>query len=173
MESRVSPRIVVLGVGNILLGDEGAGVHAVRELERSYTFPPNVDLVDGGTAGLDLLSFVEEAEYLIVIDCVQADSEPGTIFRFVPDDIPPEFSYQSSLHQISLMEVLSLAEFMGKRPETLIVGIQPENVEEHSLELTPAIQRGIPEIIELVLGELHKLGIVARPIRQTGKSPIP
>lgn len=161
MGAKTSPRIVVLGIGNILLADEGVGVHVIRELERSYAFPPNVELIDGGTAGLDLLSIVEEADHLLVIDCVQTDCNAGSIFRFVPEDIPHEISYETSLHQIGLIEVLSLAEATSKRPQTVIIGIQPEEIGKYDLELTPIIQRRIPEIIKLVLRELHKLGIVA------------
>ncbi len=161
------PRILVLGVGNILLGDEGVGVHVVRELERSYAFPPNVELVDGGTAGLDLLPIIERADHLLVIDCVQTGCGPGSLFRFTPEDIPNQISHNTSAHHIGLIEALSLAQVTGKRPQTVIIGIQPEEIGKYNLELTPTIQRRMPEVVKLVLSELHKLGIVTSSIRET------
>ena len=97
---------------------------------------------------------------------MQTNSEPGAIFRFVPEDIPHQISYKSSLHQVGLIEVLSLTEFAGKRPQTVIIGVPPEELRECDLELTPTIQMKIPEVIEVVSSELRRLGIVVSPIRE-------
>lgn len=149
-----APRLLVLGVGNILLKDEGVGVHAVRELmKREY--PPEVSIVDGGTAGLDLLYLIEEASRLIIVDATNGDAEPGTIFRFSPeelDDFIPSIS--NSLHQIGLLEVLHIGRAMGILPPTTVFGVQPAVV-DWGMELTPELSARLPRLVSLIEEEVN------------------
>ena len=96
----IGKKIMVLGVGNILLRDEGAGVRVVEWLDARYSFPENVELVDGATAGLDLLPIMEGVDHVIIVDTVKTDEPPGSIFRFTPQDINKKVPYKTSLHQI-------------------------------------------------------------------------
>ncbi len=157
-------KIMVLGVGNILLKDEGAGVRAVERLTASYTFPPNVELLDGGTAGLDLLYVVEGVDHLIIVDTVKTKEPPGSIFRFTPADINIKVPYKTSLHQIGMVEVFAIAEALGKKiGSVVIIGVQPEDMTSIGLELTPTIDAKMPEVMALVLKELEAIGVTAIP----------
>ncbi|HIE13123.1 MAG TPA: hydrogenase maturation protease [Desulfotomaculum sp.] len=149
-----APRLLILGVGNVLLKDEGVGVHAVRELKKR-NYPPEVSIVDGGTAGLDLLYLVEDASRLIIIDATNGDAEPGAIFRFSPeelDDYVPSVS--SSLHQIGLLEVLHLGRAMGVLPPTVIFGVQPAVI-DWGMELSQEVSRRLPQLVSLVEEEVN------------------
>ena len=159
-------KVMVLGVGNILLRDEGVGVRVVERLKETYSFPDNVELMDGATAGLDLLPFMEGAAHVIIVDTVKTSEPPGSIFRFTPDEIDKKVPYKTSLHQIGMVEVFTIAEALGKKMEAVIIGIQPENMEDWGLEMTPTIEAKIPELMELVIKELDALGITAIPIER-------
>lgn len=159
MGLEVEKKVVILGVGNLLLHDEGVGIHVIQELIARYTFGKQVQLIDGGTLGIDLLPFIQEADHLIIIDAVDAGSRPGSIFRFTPCGLAPDTLPKLSLHQASLFEVLRLAEVLGYCPETVVIGIQPQEIAPWGLELTPVVQQKIPEIIKLVLDELDQLEV--------------
>lgn len=147
-------KILVLGVGNILLKDEGVGVHSLKELE-SYNLPSNVRLHDGWVAGIDLLEVIQEADKLIVIDAVDAQAEPGAIFRFAPHQVEAMVKgHKTSLHQIDLFETLKIAKFLDKCPETVIIGIQPKLI-DWGLELTPEIRAVLPRVAEIVCQEIE------------------
>ena len=159
-------KVMVLGVGNILLKDEGVGPKTIDRLRAEYSFPENVELVDGGTAGLDLLPVVEVFDLIIIVDTVKAGAEPGAIFRFTPDDIEVKVPYKTSLHQIGMVEVFAIAEALGKKMKGIIIGIQPEDMSAWGLDLTPTIEAKIPELMGLVLKELDALGIKPAPIQK-------
>lgn len=152
-------RIVILGIGNILLKDEGVGVRVIERLGKDYRFPPIVALVDGGTLGLKLLGTIAGADYLIVVDAVKNGRHPGTLYRFEPTDIPTRVQYKDSFHQVDLLEVLTLSQYIGNRPETVIIGVEPEDISPWGMELTPTVQKKVPELMHLVLKELDRLRI--------------
>ena len=147
---------MVMGVGNVLLSDEGLGVHFINSLTKE-SLPENVELLEGGTAGLELIHPIQDVDFLIIVDAVNAEDEPGAIFRFEPDDLrilPPQF--QVSFHQVGILEVWAMANVLGKAPNTLIFGIQPKSL-EMGLELTPEVQVVLPKVKELVLQEIHNI----------------
>lgn len=149
-------KVVVLGVGNVLLTDEGVGVKAIKELEK-MGFPEGVEFIDGGTAGYGLIPMIEGAAKLIVVDAVDADAEPGTIYRFTPEDVAPERQspeVRFSLHDVGLIEALQLAKFAGNDCETVIFGIQPKSL-DWGLELTPEVEAKLPRLLELVAEEIR------------------
>jgi hydrogenase maturation protease len=154
-------RITILGVGNVLLTDDGVGVRVIGELERKYSFPSNVRLYDGGTGGMSLLSIIEEADHLIVVDSVLVGEPPGTIVTFDFEQLPSGLTRKLSSHEIDVIEVLNIAEALGKRPPTVIVGIQPKDVTSYGTKLL--IEEQIPELVQAVLGELRNVGIEATP----------
>ena len=152
------PKIVILGVGNILLSDEGVGVHVANELMK-MELPPEVSVVEGGTDGFRLLNVITEADLLIVIDAIKGGADPGSIYRFDIDDIRNcPSGFKTSVHQIGILEVIDLSELIGKKPHTTIIGIEPKSL-EMGMELTPEIRSKIPRIIELILEELKKVNI--------------
>lgn len=160
-------RIMVLGVGNILLKDEGVGVRVIERLRENYSFPENVELYDGATAGLDLLPVMEGVDNLIVVDTVKTTEEPGAIFRFTLEDINVKVPYKTSLHQIGMIEVFAIAEALDKKiGPTVIIGIQPEDMTPWGLELTPTIEAKVPELMSMVLKELEAIGIKATPLEK-------
>jgi hydrogenase maturation protease len=152
--------IVVLGIGNLLRRDEGVGVRVIEALRERYAFPPNVALVDGGTAAIGVLSLVEGADHLIVVDAVQAGDKPGSVFVFAPDEVPEPETPHLSLHEMGLLEVLTVLEAAsGKRPETVIIGIEPQDVSPWEPQLTSTVQATVLKVMELVLDELGRLGV--------------
>jgi hydrogenase maturation protease len=141
-------RRVVLGLGNLLNRDEGLGVHALRALEQRLGADPGVELVDGGVLGLNLLPLVEACSHLFVLDAVDAGRRPGTVVELARDEIPLLGGVKLSEHQVTFQEVLGLAMFRGRLPETLhLVGAQPADI-AIGLELSPEIARAIPQIVE-------------------------
>ena len=150
---------LVLGVGNSILKDEGFGVHVVTQLEErreELGIPPEVDIIDGATLGLDLLYYIEGREKVIMIDIVNAGEKPGTIFRFNSDDIKTKVTVNKvSMHQVTLFDVLTMAQVSGRMPnEAIIIGVQPGEI-DWGLELSPEVEAQVPRVIELVLKEIN------------------
>lgn len=153
------PKILILGIGNILLKDEGVGVRVVERLKRDYKFPSNVELVDGGTGGLGLIDLLDGREHLIIVDAIQGNDEPGSVYRFKFEDMPSSISKKFSPHQIGILETLILIKMLGKIPDTTIIAIQPKDCSNWGIELTPEIEGKIPNIVNLVINELRNLGV--------------
>jgi hydrogenase maturation protease len=146
--------IVVLGVGNLLLSDEGVGVHVVHQLMK-MALPPGVAVIEGGVYGLALVDVVAKAHRLIVIDAVRGGGAPGTVYRFGPEELSlRRDGYKMSVHEIGILEVIRLAGLVGQAPQTTIIGVEPRSL-EMGMELSPELQAKVPRIIELVVGELE------------------
>ncbi len=152
-------RITVLGLGNILLADEGFGVKVVLKMQRNYRFPENVSLVDGNVLGLNLLGTVSEADRLIVVDAIKNRGEPGTVYRLEGDEIPQRIRAKNSLHQVDFLETLTLCQALGNVPETVIIGVEPKDIQSVQDKLTPEIKAQMEPVIDLVLAELNRLGV--------------
>lgn len=150
-------RILVLGIGNILWADEGFGVRAVERLAEDWSFPPNVTLMDGGTQGLYLLPHLETADALIVIDAIDYGLPPGTRREFRDGDVPAFLGAKKmSLHQTGFQEVLASAMLLDRCPERLIlVGVQPENLEDYGGGLTGTVAAQVDPVLDTVRGILR------------------
>ncbi|MBD3165100.1 hydrogenase maturation protease [bacterium] len=147
--------VLVLGVGNIIQTDDGVGVYAVERL-REYALAPEVELVDGGIAGIDLLSIIDGRSRMIVIDAVDAGLEPGTLLRFTPEDMADNLVPAQSLHQVGLLETLQMAALLGRAPEhTVIFGVQPGEV-DWGLSLTKEIEGKLDLLLEHVIEEIGR-----------------
>jgi hydrogenase maturation protease len=145
--------ILILGIGNILLKDEGVGVHVVRKL-KEFHLPDSVEIIDGGTAGLDLIDLIVNRKKVIVIDTVKAGDKPGTIYRLTEKNLNIKPKAIMSFHEIDFLHALYLSEVMGEKPEeTIVIGVEPKDISD-DLELSPEIQERIPRIIEIVMKEL-------------------
>ncbi len=153
------PQIMVLGVGCKLLTDEGFGVHVVEKLTADYDFPDNVSVIDGGVLGVNLLGVISEADHLIVVDVIRNGGEPGTLYRLAGQEIPARIRAKNSLHQIDFLEALTLCQALDKVPETVIIGVEPEDITTYSVELTPTIAAKTDAMIDMVFKELQRFGI--------------
>ena len=151
--------IMVLGIGCILFSDEGFGVRVVEKMEKQYEFPKNVLLVDGGVLGINLLGVISKPRHLIVVDAIHNKGEPGDLYRLEGDAIPERIRAKNSLHQIDFLEALTLCQALYHVPETVIIGVEPQDIETTSLDLTPPIQAKVEPAIEMVLAELERLGV--------------
>lgn len=167
-----APRILVLGIGNLLWADEGFGVRAAEELAATYEFPDHVTILDGGTQGLYLLPYLEDTEVLIVFDAVDYGLEPGTM-KIVRGPEVPAFmgAKKMSLHQTGFQDVIATAMLMGYCPaELLLIGIQPVELEDYGGGLRPAIAEAIGPAIAVALDELRRFGIEPVPRAAPGGS---
>lgn len=150
------PTITILGLGNILMTDEGVGVHTVNEFEKRYTIPEYVEIIDGGAAGLDLIPFIEGREKVLMVDAVNFDQEPGYIDTLENEAIPVKLATKASMHHLGLMDVLSIVKLSGNYPkEICIIGIQPKSL-ELGLDMTPEICDKQEALIKRVADKLNE-----------------
>ncbi|MCI0468569.1 MAG: HyaD/HybD family hydrogenase maturation endopeptidase [Nitrospirae bacterium] len=152
-------RAVILGIGNILLKDEGVGVHAVRAIDREFSLPDNVEIVDGGTMGLDLLPFIENRDMVLIVDAADFKKKAGTIKTIEGPDIPAFLSTKFSVHQIGLPDMIFAAGLMGIRPRQMcLVGIQPKEIDA-GLELSEELGERFGELLDTICARLKKWGV--------------
>ena len=154
---------IVIGVGSPLMGDDGTGLVALEALRAGWDFEPALELLDGGTWGMNLLPFIESASRVLLLDAIQARREPGEVVRLEGDEIPRFFATKLSPHQIDLKEVLALAELRGTLPEQLVVlGLEPAVI-EMSATLSDPVDAAMPELLSNVLEQLESWGYRALP----------
>ena len=166
MEQR--KEIGILGVGNILLRDEGFGIHVVWHLQRNYLFPETVEIMDGGTAGIMLGPFFEGVKRAVVIDAVSLKDEPGTIHIFSQKDLRAG-KIQTSLspHQVGIVEIIELCRLRDLAPDQFeLIGVVPKDLSPGT-DLSPALRTALGEVTQMVINTLSQSGLAARPIRET------
>lgn len=152
-------KISVLGIGNLLLGDEGVGVHAVKALRDGYVFTEDVRFIDGGTMGLDLLPYIEGTDRLLIIDAVDFDAQPGTVRVIEGKALPVFLDTKFSVHQIGLPDLLFAAALKGiTPPELCLVGIQPDKL-EIGLQLSVKVRPNFQVLIDTALEKLSGWGV--------------
>lgn len=156
------PRILVLGVGNILFADEGVGVRTVQKMQDEYEFSENITLLDGGTLGTKLMDAIVGSDRLFVIDAVLGNGQPGNIYRLTGDDLRKSLSFKNSLHQTDLVDTLIYCDLIGNCPETVVVGIEPLDYNTMTVELSKEIEVRLPDIISVVQKEIEQLGAWCR-----------
>jgi len=148
-------KAVILGVGNVLLTDEGVGIHAVRRLEQ-MELPEGVTVFDGGTEGFGLMDVIADLDRLVVIDCVRGGEPPGTIYCFDVGELGvPIDKFQTSIHQVGILEILHLVELVGKRPHTTIVGVEPASL-EMNMELSDVVEAKLDAVTRLALEKVQE-----------------
>ncbi|RLI85321.1 MAG: hydrogenase maturation protease [Archaeoglobales archaeon] len=141
-------KIVVVGIGNLLLGDEGFGIRVVEEL-RKLKLPENVEVHDGGTLGLQILNFLDNADFAIIVDVVKAKGKPGQLFVFEINDAKSK--PMLSMHDLDLVKAVEIGKFAYNLPKKIVVvGVEPEKIEE-SLELSEGVRKAIPKAVSKVL----------------------
>jgi hydrogenase maturation protease len=147
-----TPKIVVVGVGNLLLKDEGIGIHAVKRLQE-IDLPPDIKLIDGGTSP-DIIAYTRVGDKLIIVDAARAGGEPGDIYRFQPEDLATEKGELTSAHELGVVENLRLMSLSGNEPqETVIIGVEPKEI-DFGTELSPELERRLPEVVQVALREI-------------------
>ncbi|MBD3787689.1 MAG: HyaD/HybD family hydrogenase maturation endopeptidase [Sphingomonadales bacterium] len=160
-------RVLILGIGNVLWADEGFGVRCVEEMAETCALPDGVSLLDGGTQGLYLLPFLEEADALIVFDAIDFGYAPGTLKVLRDEDVPAFMGAKKmSLHQTGFQDVIATAQFLGRCPERLtLIGCQPVELEDYGGGLRPAVDAQIAPAIAEAVAELARWGIAVTPGR--------
>ena len=149
-----SKNILILGLGNILLGDEGVGVRVVEQL-LSRPLPDKIEVIDGGTAGYELINFFEGKEKVIIVDAVKTDDTPGSVYKMNLSVVQEDETVQLSLHQIGLKNVFKMASMMELNPEVTLVGIVPKDYQDYNIGLSDEVEKAIPLAIETVLKEIE------------------
>jgi hydrogenase maturation protease len=151
--------ITILGLGNILMKDEGFGVHFVRWIENRWRLPDTVEFIEGGVMAYALLGPVCGCEHLIVIDVLKTDDESGAIYRFTLAEIEPKLPPPTSAHEVQFLDVLCKAEMLDEAPEVVFLCIVPVNVRDMDLEMSPLMREKFPLMEELLLKELARHSI--------------
>lgn len=159
-------KTLVFGAGNLLLTDEGFGVHFIQYLQEHYSFPPEVELYDGGTLGIMVTHMLEDADQVYLVDVIEASGEPGQIYRYEKEDFMlGKLPVKMSPHQIGIQEVLTLSDLRGRCPEKVsLFGAIPASYEA-GVELSPLLASKLPELAALVVSELTTAGHRISPNR--------
>lgn len=147
-------KITVLGIGNIILKDEGFGVHIIEQLQQEYSFPEHVDVLDGGTLGMELMNYIIGTDKLLVVDAINGNAEPGAFFRFVNAEVKAYFQEKVSMHELGIQDVLAALEVIEKPvKEVIVMGAQPFIVDA-GVGLTEDMAALVEKTKNLVLEQL-------------------
>ncbi len=163
-------KVLIIGMGNVLMQDEGVGVRAVEDFESRYHLPPSVQVMDGGTTGMELFEPIRSCDWLIVADAVNTGDPPGTLVRIANRDIPAFFQTKISNHQLGLSDLLALLALKNETPEHVaIIGMVPHSL-SNKLGLSDKAAAGLDGLVTGLVDELAQLGIelVERDIRRIG-----
>jgi hydrogenase maturation protease len=144
-------KTLIVGIGNMLCCDEGVGVQVIQQME-FMELPGHIELLDMGTSTMDLITHLEGVKKLIVINAMKTGGSPGEIHKFKPEDLMPKGEEPISLHEVNLLETLTMAKQMGMEIDTVIIGVEPKVI-DWGLELSDEVKKKIPAIIEAVLKE--------------------
>ena len=156
--SNTASDLLVLGLGNVLLRDDGVGPAAIAWLRQTRVAPPGTRLLDGGTLGLSLLPYLEDARRVILVDAVAADACAGTLVRLEGTDVGPAVAARLSPHQVGVADLLEGARWHGREPERLVLlGIVPQSI-ELGVGLSDVVRRALPQLADLVCAEAHASG---------------
>ncbi len=146
---------LILGVGNLLMSDDGAGVRGVQRLEAQAVLPEGVQTLDGGTLGAPLLPYLEGVSRLLILDAVHWGGEPGELVRLTGEEVLHYFSQKVSMHELGVADLLTQAWLLGFYPETVVIwGIQPETLEV-GMDLSPAVAAGLDRLLKKALEEVY------------------
>lgn len=150
--------LLVLGLGNVLCSDDGVGVMAVSALARGFEWPPDVEVLDGGTLGLALLPYLEEAAALILVDAIRGDAAPGSFVRLEGADVAPAVEQRLSPHQVGVADLLDGARWLDSYPDRVVLlGLVPATI-ELGVGCSPAVQAAIPTLVERIVEEIRGCG---------------
>ncbi len=146
--------VLILGVGNILMKDEGVGVHVVNQIqEMGEQLSPDVEIIDGGTAGFDLIPLMKGRRKIIIVDAMKMSDAPGSIYRFTPEDVAtPSRGY--SLHNTGILDVIRMLRMLGDNPEIQIIGIVTEDITTMEIAMSEALINAVPKAVSAVFNSI-------------------
>jgi hydrogenase maturation protease len=171
MPAERSVPLLVLGLGNLLCRDDGLGAVAVHLLLRRYEPPPGVLVLDGGTLGLSLLPYLEDAEEAILVDAIRDDAPAGTPVRLLGEEVAPAVASRLSVHQVGVADLLDGARFRDRYPSRLtLLGLVPESL-SLGLSLSPAVEARMDDLVEAIVAEARSLGHEFRPRARDAATP--
>lgn len=148
--------------------DEGVGVRAIEELQRRFVFPEGVELIDGGTSGIELLQYIEKRDLLIIIDAIKGGHPPGTVLRIEGKDVPARFRIRISPHQLGISDLLAAATISDALPKKMVLfGIEPETI-ELGLGLSEPVKAGFDRLLTTVIDELSSHGCIVKSCNEPG-----
>ena len=151
-------KLLVLGVGNVLLTDDGVGIHAIRALEHEIEWDRDqVDFLDGGTFTQDIFYIFQEYKQILVLDAVKAGKEPGTIYFFTEEHLRENQEQRLSLHDIDMLDSLKMAELLGNKPKLDVIGMEPLTISDWSMELSTPVQKAYPLFLEVVRKKIREI----------------
>jgi len=157
--------MLVLGLGNVLCGDDGLGVAAVSRLAASHELAPEVQLADGGTLGLSLLGLFQDVDDVVLVDAVLAEDPAGSLVRLEGSEVAPAVRQRLSVHQVGVADLLDALELTGMMPRRLVVlGLVPDAL-ELGVARSPAVARGLPALVEALIAEIRSRGHAVAPRR--------
>ncbi|WP_448206111.1 HyaD/HybD family hydrogenase maturation endopeptidase [Azospirillum sp. sgz302134] len=155
--------ILVLGLGNILLMDEGVGVHAMEAFDAAWAVPDHVSVVDGGTCGMDMLDLIASHDHLIAVDAVKTGAPPATVTVLRGEEVPAYFKGKLSPHQLGLCDLLASLRLQDEAPQSVtLIGCVPLALGT-GLMMSPEVKAKIPEMVGLIGEELHRHGVTPTP----------
>lgn len=155
--------IVLLGVGNILLTDEGLGVHVINDLRRNYTFTPSISLVDGGTMGMELLTYMRGMKKILLIDAINGGEAPGTVYEFPHKELEQYFTEHISVHEVGMQDILRIRAIQEDPLEdAVVIGVEPLSLEV-GFEPSEVVAKALPDVKERVIKTLQSWGIICTP----------
>lgn len=161
--------LLVLGLGNVLCGDDGLGVAAIESLKRRYRVPVGVRVLDGGTLGLSLLTHIRASDDVIIVDAISGGGPPGTLVRLEAEEVAPAVRHRLSCHQVGVADLLDALDLLGAYPRRLILlGLVPETL-ELDYGCSPAVKAKLPELVGKIVEEASRLGYALPPVSAASK----
>ena len=155
--------IVLLGVGNILLTDEGLGVHVVKDIKESFTFTPAITIIDGGTMGMELLTYMRGMKKILLVDAINGGEPAGTVYEFTHKELEQYFTEHISVHEVGMQDILRIRAIQEEPLEdAVVIGVEPESL-EIGFEPSEVVQRVLPEVKDRVLNVLRQWGVQVEP----------
>jgi hydrogenase maturation protease len=166
-------KIGVVGVGNILFKDEGIGVFVVKYLQENYQFKPDVDLIDAGTLGFGLMSYLHEYDHIILIDTISIKDTPGSVYRLTPEELSGLASYHQTAHEVEVLQMIELTPLTGKMADTVVIGVVPKLIDASEIGLTEELEdKGFKTAVYQVLKELERIGVKYEKINNSSLEEI-
>jgi len=156
-------KIVVVGVGNILFMDEGAGVYASKLLKENYIFEPEIEIIDGGTLGFKLMDYYQFYDKVIILDTVSIKDKPGSVYDLPAEALMGLGDYRQSVHEVEVVGMLEICSMLDKMAEVNVVGIIPEDIQKVRINLTDTLKKQLPMLVDKSIQILQDAGITVTP----------
>lgn len=158
-------KVAVIGVGNILYQDDGLGIYASQFLVQNYHFLPGIDVIDGGTLGMNLLRYFQQYERLIVLDAlsVSENSPPGSVYSMSAKQLQSFGAYRQTAHEVEVLQTLEMGALVGGMAEIQVIAMVPEDINSVAIGLTEEVENSLPHLVETAVQQLRQWGITVTP----------